>query len=120
MKRLHTLWLMLLVVAVTAPSQALGAEKANHATEIESQTNFGSLSDVPAAIFKYLIMFLPAVATIYLAIAGYRYITSQGNPDLIEKAKKSLTYAIVGVIVSYSAFVIIQFFGQQLGFGSSL
>jgi hypothetical protein len=119
MKRLQTFWFSLLAV-LAMPSTTLAADKPGHATQIESQTNLDSLGQVPAAIFKILIMFLPAVATIYLAIAGYRYITSQGNPDLIEKAKKSLTYAIVGVVVSYSAVAIIAFFGNQLGFGLSL
>ena len=90
-----------------------------HAAGIESQTNINDLGQVPGTIFKLLLDFLPIIATIYLAIAGYRYIVSQGNPDQMEKAKKNLTYAVVGVVVAYSAFLIIRLIGQQLGFGTN-
>lgn len=91
-----------------------------HAAGIQSQTSITDLGDIPRKIFVLLLDFLPAVATIYLAIAGYRYIVSQGNPDLMEKAKKNLTYAVVGVVVAYSAFLIIRLIGNQLGFGFAL
>ncbi len=105
--------LLLLATVLLAPTSV-------QAAGIQSQTSFQNLSDIPKQIFDVLINFLPAVATIYLAIAGYRYITSQGNPEQIEKAKKNLTYAVVGVIVAYSAFLIIRLVGNQLGFGLSL
>lgn len=91
---------------------------AAHAESIQSQTTFTSLQDVVVKVFKLLIWFLPVIATIYLAISGYRYMIAQGNPDLVEKAKKSLTYAVVGVVVSYSAVLIIQLFARQLGFNT--
>lgn len=90
------------------------------AAKVDSQTTIPDLEQLPRRIFVLLLTFLPAIATIYLAIAGYRYIVSQGNPDLMEKAKKNLTYAVVGVVVSYSAFLIIRFVGSQLGFGYTL
>lgn len=84
--------------------------------KIESQTSFGSLQGIVTAIFQALYLFLPAVATLYLILTGYRYIVAQGNPDLVEKAKKSLTYAVFGVIIAYSAAVIILTFAKPLGF----
>jgi hypothetical protein len=86
------------------------------AAEIVSQTNFTSLQLVVTKIFGVLMLFLPAVATLYLALSGYRYIIAQGNPDLVEKAKKSLTYAVLGVIVAYSSVLIINLFARPLGF----
>ena len=108
--------LLLLATIALVPSSAAAADSNN----IQSLTSFGSLEEVPRRIFSLLLTFLPAVATIYMVIAGYRYIVSQGNPDLMEKAKKNLTYAMVGVIVSYSAFLIVRLVGKQLGFGLSL
>lgn len=108
-----------LTAAVLAAALALLPVPAG-AAGIESQTNYGDLGDALRAIFNLLLNFLPAVATIYLAISGYRYMISQGNPDLMEKAKKNLTYAVIGVVVAYSAFLIIRLVGRQLGFGLAL
>lgn len=105
--------LLLLATALLAPSTA-------GAASITKQTDIPSIEQVPRRIFSLLLIFLPAIATIYLAIAGYRYIVSQGNQDLMEKAKKNLTYAVVGVVVAYSSFVIIRLVGNQLGFGFTL
>lgn len=94
----------------------IGSADAAMAQGIDSQTSFGSLGDVLVAFFEVLIRFIPGVAIVYLAISGYRYMTAQGNPDMVEKAKKSLTYAIVGVIVAFTAVLIIELFARQLGF----
>ena len=107
----------LTAVALTLLPDAALAKDANN---IQSLTDFGSLEEVPKVIFLLLIRFLPAIATIYMVISGYRYIVSQGNPDLMEKAKKNLTYAVVGVIVSYSAFLIVRLIGKQLNLGAGL
>lgn len=103
------------VLSVTVPTHVALAQN-----RIQSQTGFDNLGQVPKAVFNILIIFLPAVATIYLAISGYRYMISQGNPDMTEKAKKSLTYAVVGVVLTYSAFLIVRLIGRQLGFGLAL
>ncbi len=87
-----------------------------NAAAISSQTNFGDLQGVVAALFRALIIFIPAIAALYLVISGYRYIVAQGNPELVEKAKKSLTYAIIGLIVAFSSVVVINLFASQLGF----
>ncbi|MSU76397.1 hypothetical protein EXS54_02935 [Patescibacteria group bacterium] len=107
MKRL-LLILTLLLIPSAAQAAGIGG--------VESQSNWGSLADVVEAFFNVLLVFLPAIATIYLAISGYRYMVAQGNPDLIEKAKKSLTYAVFGVVISYTAVLIISYASDSLGF----
>lgn len=89
-------------------------------TTVHSATDIQSLGDVPRLLFRALMLFFPAVTTLWLAFAGYRYIIAQGNPDLIEKAKKSLTYAVFGVIVSYSSVVVIIMVADFLNFTTGL
>lgn len=86
------------------------------AKSIDSPTTSTSLQSVVKSIFDTLLAFLPIVATIYLAISGYRYMIAQGNPDLVEKAKKNLTYAVIGAGVAYGSVAIIALFGKALGF----
>lgn len=82
---------------------------------IGSQTDLTSLQAVAEGLFKVLIVFLPGVATLYLILSGYRYIVAQGNPDMVEKAKKSLTYAVFGVVLAYSSVLVMLIVGRQLG-----
>jgi hypothetical protein len=54
------------------------------------------------------------VAVIFIIVGGIRYITSAGNPKAIEGAKKTLIYAVGGLILSISAYGILTFIQDQL------
>lgn len=49
------------------------------------------------------------VAVLFIIIGGFQYITSAGNPDGIYKAKQTLLYAIIGLIVVILSFAIVKF-----------
>jgi hypothetical protein len=46
------------------------------------------------------------VATLFIVVAGFTYITSTGNPERLEKAKKTLLHSGVGLAIIIGAFVI--------------
>lgn len=50
-----------------------------------------------------------------LIIGGFKYITSGGDPKGVESAKKTLTYAIGGMILILLAFLILVFIKQFTG-----
>lgn len=76
--------------------------------KIHSQTSFDSLQQVVKSLFDVALVFIPAVATIFVVVSGYRYMTAQGNPDQVEKAKKSLTWSVVGFVIALSSVIIIK------------
>jgi len=49
------------------------------------------------------------VLFILLIIGGFKYITAGGDPKALEGAKKTLTYAILGMVFVACAFLILQF-----------
>lgn len=49
------------------------------------------------------------IAILFLLIGAARYAVSSGDPALIKQAKETIVYSIVGLIVSVSAFFIVQF-----------
>ena len=53
--------------------------------------------------------FAGIVLFIMLIVGGFRYITAGGDPKGIEGARKTLTYAIAGMVLVALAFLIIQF-----------
>lgn len=58
------------------------------------------------AIVNTIIGMSGIVAAGALAVGGFKYITSTGNPDELEKAKSTIKYAIIGLIIVIAAFFI--------------
>ncbi|MCF7845855.1 MAG: hypothetical protein K9L85_01325 [Candidatus Peribacteraceae bacterium] len=63
-----------------------------------------------------------ALAVLFLIIGGYQYLTAIGNEEQIKSAHKTVTFALVGLLVALLAYAIIQIivniqFGEQSGGG---
>ena len=117
-KRLRITFLLFLL---TAPSGVLAQVNPDkNPRQIHSQSFFTDLGEPVAAIFKWLIIFLPTVAAFYLIISGYRYMIAQGNQELVEKAKKSLLYAVYGFIVAVASVALIITVARALEFKAGL
>lgn len=57
-----------------------------------------------------LVIGLAALVCVAILIAsGYTYITAAGDETKIEKATKSLTYAIVGLVICFISVILVQF-----------
>lgn len=46
------------------------------------------------------------IATGFFVIGGLTYITSSGNPEQLDKAKRTLTWSAIGLAIVIAAFVI--------------
>ena len=46
------------------------------------------------------------VATGFFVIGGFSYITSSGNPEHLDKAKRTLLYSSIGLAITIAAFVL--------------
>lgn len=49
------------------------------------------------------------VAVALIVAAGYMFITSAGDPEKVDKARKALTAAIVGMVIVFTARLIVGF-----------
>jgi hypothetical protein len=54
------------------------------------------------------------VAVIFVIVGGIRLIASAGNPKAIEGARRTITYAIAGLVLSISAYGILVFIQTRL------
>lgn len=70
-------------------------------------------TDVTAGTFSTAMQivagFAGGVALLLIVIAGLKYVLAQGNPQETAKAKNTILYALVGLVVSVSAYSIIAF-----------
>ena len=54
------------------------------------------------------------IAVGMVVYAGFRYVTSGGDPEKIKSATGTITYAIVGVVILYAAKLVLLFFFSEL------
>jgi len=66
-------------------------------------------------IVKVALEFAGIVLFIMLIIGGVNYITSGGNPQQAEAAKKTITYAIFGIVLLAMSFLILKLIQQFTG-----
>ena len=61
------------------------------------------------AILSSVFFVIGALSVIMIIYGGIRYITSAGNPDNVSKARNTITYAIVGLLVALAGYAIVTF-----------
>ena len=67
-------------------------------------------TDIKGAIMNitnWVLGFVAIIATLSLIYGGVLYLTSAGNEDHIATAKKTITYGIIGVVISGFAYAIV-------------
>ena len=65
-------------------------------------------------IIQILLVVAGIIAVIFLIIGGFRYITAGGNEESSEAARKTLTNAIIGLVIIILAFVIVNVISNAL------
>lgn len=74
----------------------------------------GVIADAPPIsqllynIFTFLLSVFGIIAIIGLVIAGLIYLMSAGNENMLEKAKKAMTYSIIGIVVALAGIIIMK------------
>ena len=77
-----------------------------------------SLACIPVFINNIINALVPlagVMAVIFIVWSGIRFLTSGGDPVKVEGAKKTLTYAVIGLVIILMAFVIIKIFSTVSG-----
>lgn len=66
----------------------------------------GGISDTIVGILKAIIGITGLIAVIFVVIGAIGYLTSAGDPGKIKKAKDTILYALIGLIIAGLAFAI--------------
>lgn len=89
-----------------------------HAAEIETQNDVATLKGLEG-VFENVVQIVLGLAGIVLFImiivGGFKYITAGGDPKGMEGAKKTLTYAIGGMVFLALGFLILRLIEQFTG-----
>jgi len=72
------------------------------------QNLFGGENSVFTTIVNVLLFLIGAISVIMLIYGGIRYTISGGNSANVTAAKNTILYAIIGLIVAFLAFAIVN------------
>lgn len=88
---------------------------------IDKVSGVPTLSCVPPllqTIVFWLLTGAGIVAFFMLIFAGFKFINSGGDPKAVEGARKTITYALIGLILIFASFVIMTLIGHVTGVSS--
>ena len=70
--------------------------------------NGNELPSIIENILEAIIIILGTVAVIFVIIGGVNYMTSSGDTGKLEKAKKTILYACIGLVICVLSFIIVN------------
>jgi hypothetical protein len=126
----------LLVALTIAPSIAMGEETktincgdGQRTIEISENSIWAGMQECRACgncsandfillginIFNFVLGIVGALALFVFIYGGLLFLLSGGNSDRIEKGKKALIGAVVGLIIVFTSYMIVNFVAQSLG-----
>ncbi len=97
------IYFLILSALIFLPQAALAVE-----------TEFGPVNNIAEYVNNILNWLLPIVggiALLAIIFAGYKYITSQGNPEAIGQAKDIIISTITGLVLLFLIKIIIDQIG---------
>ncbi len=75
----------------------------------------GTLGQNITTIINYFLGMLGLIAVAFLIYSGILMVTAGGNDEQIGKARKIITYAVVGIVIILLSYTIVNFVTTALG-----
>lgn len=105
------------IAALVAPLPAFavdnpftrGAKLAGEVGEKAGIKTSRTLPEIIGSIINVFLGFLGIIFLVLLLYAGFLWMTAQGEPKQVEKAKEILKQSIIGLIIIVAAFAISNF-----------
>jgi hypothetical protein len=77
-----------------------------------------TIGSIVSRIVPLLFLIAGISLLIMIVVSGFTFLTSGGDPKKMEQGKNQLTYAVVGFVIIFAAFWLVQILGAMLGLES--
>jgi hypothetical protein len=74
----------------------------------------GATRDAIVKVINFVLTFLALIAVVFVIVGGFRILAAGGNEENVTKGRKTIIYAIIGLIVIFFARVIVGFFTGEI------
>lgn len=105
LKRILAFTTLLALAVVSRTNQALAQYQIDAAPLPHTTADQSKISAVLTIVFAIV----GILSVMMVTIGGFKYITSQGDSQAVAKAKNTIIYAIIGVLVSILSIAIVTF-----------
>ncbi len=85
----------------------------------DSGTNSNTIYGTVKTIIDVMLFIVGIIAVIMIIWGGISYVLSAGATDKTKKARDTILYSVVGLVVAILAFALVQFVFSSLGGGNS-
>jgi uncharacterized Tic20 family protein len=99
-----TLTLVPAVGAVDVTSDACAIDSSS----VICKSNKDSAKSIVGSVVNTLLYILGAISVVMIIIGGFMYTTSGGDAGAVTKAKNTILYAVVGLVVAFAAYAIVN------------
>jgi len=84
--------------------------------------NFGNanLGEIVSSLLPYLFTGAGLLLLLYLIFGGLQMMTSGGDPKAVESAKGKITGALIGFVIVFVAYWLVQIVASVLGLQTSV
>ncbi len=65
-------------------------------------------------VINILLFLIGLFAVVMIVIAGFRFVTSNGDANTVTQAKNTIIYAVIGIVVAVMAYAIVNFILNQI------
>jgi TRAP-type C4-dicarboxylate transport system permease small subunit len=93
-------------VKLVSPITALGLPLLISSTAFADTAGVSNVDNFIKSVITVLAGLAGLIATGFFVVGGFSYITSSGNPEHLDRAKRTITYSAIGLSVTIAAFVI--------------
>ncbi|MBI1961229.1 MAG: hypothetical protein HYS45_00835 [Parcubacteria group bacterium] len=96
------------MLGLLAPlSSALAAEPGG--ASLNPLGNIPGPQELYGRLLRFLLGFVGVGALVFFIIGGIILLMSQGNPEKVKTGKDTLVWAIIGLFVAFTSYIILRF-----------
>lgn len=77
--------------------------------KVDNGAKASDLTDTVKNIVNIILYLIGAIAVIMIIIAGFRYVVSGGEQKSVQAAKDTILYSVIGIVVAFMAYAIVNF-----------
>ncbi len=72
------------------------------------------LADYIARLYIFIVSSIGIIAAVMIMFHGFQWAAAAGNSDIIGKAKDGILHAIIGIVLAFSSYMILNFINPNL------
>ena len=97
------------------PNCPASAPKGSICLQNPLKTDTTDVSEIIGIVINGVLGVIGSVALVMLVWGGFQWLTSAGNKERVQKGTKTITWAVIGVVLVFASYMILNTVLEYLG-----